>query len=298
MGEVCLGEQERRLTHYYSDAGAEPYFRNWGAYEDVPVIYAIHSGFYPSGMNGQITQRQSIVEMDKQLLAQLALGDSSVQNVVDLGCGSGATVVQVAECYPEIAVWGVTLSPVQARTASEYIKLCGLNNAHVLLQSYAHLGFRGSRFDRAWFVESLSHAADREITIAEAARVLKPGGFLHIQDTFLLENVGSKHPDAGKLETYIRSFLMPAYKETLKIFLTRLELAGFSLITVRDITENVFPSAELIGSHAEMKLVTEPNAPKAVKFRREGCVHLRDLMAGYESGNNIIGYFFIKARRT
>ena len=90
---------------------------------------------------------------------------------------------------------------------------------------------------------------------------------------------------------------MPAYEESFETFLERLRVGGFSLITIRDVTANVFTSAKLIGDHAERKLTTEPNAPGTVKFRRKGCVYLRDLMVGYKSGNNIIGYFFITARK-
>lgn len=290
-------EHERTVRMYFSAAGAENQFKNWGSYDDMPGIYALHSGFYPSGISSNLSQRESIKEMDRQIIRRLGLGDGQSHRLADLGCGSGAISIKVGLGYPNTEVWGVTIAPEQASAAQEYIQKHRIPNVHIGIQSYTSLGFPNSFFDRACFVESLMHAKRKEAALGEAARVLMPGGILLFQETVLVRPISTTDPIYPALRVYMRKFHMPTYEEPLETFVRQIQDAGFESLEIEDVTPKVFPSAKLIGDHAEMRLRERPNDPEIVKLRREACTYLRDLMAGFEEGTNKIGYYFITARR-
>jgi len=290
-------EHEEAIRMYYSEEGAEKHYRNWGSYDDMHGIYAIHSGFYPTGVDSELSQRESIKEMDRQIIERLQLDDGQSHRLVDLGCGSGAIAIQVGLQYPNVQVCGVTIASEQAVAAQRYIRRHGVPNVHIGIQDFTSLGFSDASFDRACFVESLMHAGSVRSVLSEAARVLRTGGILHFQDTLPVGKIPEESTTYPLLGTFMEGFLMPDYDIPLEGFLALIESVGFRVVSLEDATANVFPSAKLIGDHAEMQLKKCPDDSDAVKVRRKGCVCLRDLMSDFEEGKNKIGYYFITAKR-
>src|SRR5207302_1603721 len=60
----------------------------------------------------------------------------------------------------------------------------GARPHHVDAAAAAALPFRAARFTHVWFVESLSGVSDPGAALAEAHRVVRPGGGIAIQDLF------------------------------------------------------------------------------------------------------------------
>jgi ubiquinone/menaquinone biosynthesis C-methylase UbiE len=87
--------------------------------------------------------------------------------VLDIGCGTGRFLAQLAEIAK---AWGVDPSPQMLEVARSRVGGAGLK-----LGSAEELPFKDGWFERAtmWLV---AHLVDRPRAFAEAARVLEPGG--------------------------------------------------------------------------------------------------------------------------
>lgn len=293
MIDRALSRSEEQLVQYYTDTANN--YRNWGGYSELSGIYAIHSGFHPNGV--AVEQRESIQEMDRQILARLQLNLNEVRRLADLGCGTGAITIQAALSHPRVEVVGVTIVPDQAEVAQRYIYKHGIPNARVEVGNYLNLCYPEGHFDRVCFVESLTHTTQKLDALKEACRVLKPGGKLLIQDPILTREVGTPDPFYPLVQTFIKGFCLFACERPISTLLKWVEAVGFDAPRVEDVTPNIFPSAKLIGDHAEMRLREEPEAAEDVKLRRQACMALRQLMSEHSLGKNVVGYYFITATK-
>jgi len=104
----------------------------------------------------------------------------SASNVLDLGCGTGASLAAVIE-GSDVAAFGVTNSSVHARLAQERL---GERATIDELDFCADPLPRG--VDLAFGIESFVHAPEPELFFANVARSLRPGGRLALCDDFLV----------------------------------------------------------------------------------------------------------------
>jgi tocopherol O-methyltransferase len=146
-----------------------PYYHSlWGEH--------IHHGYW---IRGDETKEQAQIQLIEHL-AQVA-GITSGLDILDVGCGFGATSIYLARKYNADAT-GITISPVQLEMANRAASVQQVNARFLLMDAQAmHFD---QRFDVVWSVESISHYQDREAFFASAANLLKPGGTLAIVDWF------------------------------------------------------------------------------------------------------------------
>jgi len=98
--------------------------------------------------------------------------------VLDIGCGPGAAVRDAARTV-ELAV-GVDNSPAVVAIARRRSK--GLGNVRFEVAPAEDLPFEDEFFDRVWSIHARHHWADPPRGLAEAVRVLRPGGLLLIAE--------------------------------------------------------------------------------------------------------------------
>lgn len=105
-----------------------------------------------------------------QTLAALDPKDS--EHIVDLGCGTGFLLHQVAENNPSLQLVGLDISRQMLRQAQHAIA------GHVtLIEADARrLPFRDAVFDAAVVASVLQYLPGANLLFAEVARVLRPGG--------------------------------------------------------------------------------------------------------------------------
>lgn len=103
-----------------------------------------------------------------------ALHDAGAKNIVDIGCSA---------VYPTIfakagfTVTGVDVSSEALRQVHELGKKWGVDDKITTCEAYAQkLPFPDNTFDSAVLGEILEHVLDPEVCVAEAMRVIKPGG--------------------------------------------------------------------------------------------------------------------------
>ena len=141
-----------------------------------PDFSKIETAGCPAGDAG----RDMILRMNREHGPLRAWGLSHIpvgRSVLDVGCGGGAALSELAERFPEAKLAGCDVSPLAIETAS------ALNEAHVRsgrmtfhLCGVPDLPFADGAFDTVFSVESLYFWPDALAGLKEIRRVLAPGG--------------------------------------------------------------------------------------------------------------------------
>jgi ubiquinone/menaquinone biosynthesis C-methylase UbiE len=107
----------------------------------------------------------------------------SGQRMLDIGCGTGTFAVMLKQNHPDIEVIGLDPDPKALRRAKTKATRAGLSLQ--LDQGFAdELPYAEDSFDRVFSSFMFHHleGENRERTLQEVARVLKPGGSFHLLD--------------------------------------------------------------------------------------------------------------------
>ena len=105
------------------------------------------------------------------------------QRVLDLGCGTGTLVVLLKRKYPAAQIVGLDPDPKALRRAKKKVTRAGV--AVQLDEGFAdELPYDEGTFDRVLSSFMFHHLEEqeREKTLREVLRVLKPGGSFHLLD--------------------------------------------------------------------------------------------------------------------
>jgi len=121
----------------------------------------------------------AIVEQRARTRAALAIQPG--ERGLDIGCGPGFLLCEMAA--EARAVVGIDASPDMVEAARLRAKQQGLLNTRVLAGDASALDMPSSSFDFASAVQVYLYVKNVESALAEAARVLKPGGRLVVVDT-------------------------------------------------------------------------------------------------------------------
>jgi ubiquinone/menaquinone biosynthesis C-methylase UbiE len=135
-------------------------------------------------------------------MSEMAVGRGDT--VVDLGCGPGTDLVVLADATgPTGAVIGIDSDPVAVEAAARAVE--GRPWAQVRLADVHALDLADASADRVHTDRVLQHVADPGVVVAQARRVLRPGGRAVFAepdyDTLVID-----YPDARVMRAY-RAFI-------------------------------------------------------------------------------------------
>ena len=147
-------------------------------------VGAIHRPVWGPGVESREAAFHYVDDRIAEVIERMPAGIDPL-HVVDLGCGVGASLCYLAGRHARIRGTGVTLSPVQARLASERVLQAGLADRVLCVEaSYENLPPVIAPAVVAYAIESFAHATAPERFFAECGRLVKPGGALVICDDF------------------------------------------------------------------------------------------------------------------
>ena len=111
-----------------------------------------------------------------QMLEELQ--SESFEDVLDVGCGTGAVLELLHGEYPEKRLTGLDLTPRMIEVA----RAKQLENVRFIVGDAEALPFESRSFDAVLCSNSFHHYPHPERFFAEVARVLRPGGRLVLRD--------------------------------------------------------------------------------------------------------------------
>lgn len=147
-------------------------------------------------MSDYIADAESITEMTRlleqdRLMTQAVSGllppsmnPDEVHEVLDLGCGPGGWVREMAQSYPSMHITGIDTSSLVIDYAHQQAMVDNLTNAHFMVMDFQQMAFPDASFDLVnarlvqWFL-----AENREAVVREWFRVLRPGGILRFTES-------------------------------------------------------------------------------------------------------------------
>jgi ArsR family transcriptional regulator len=109
-----------------------------------------------------------------------AVGARPFDSLLDLGTGTGRLLELFAPLYARAV--GVDASTAMLAVARANLDRAGIANAQVRLGDIQHLPFARNSFDVVTIHQVLHYLDEPERAVAEAARVLRPGGRLLVVD--------------------------------------------------------------------------------------------------------------------
>ena len=166
-------------------------------------------------------RRMALAELIKEIQGQ----DQRKVQVLDLACGTGRFMRQVMTAMPKLQLTGLDLSPPYAQAARNHVR--HWPHVDVVEGAAEALPFADASFDHLISIY-LFHELPPRVrpqVLAEAARVLKPGGTFIIADSL---QFGDNPGVDGFLEYFPEGFHEPYYKGYLNwIFDPHMDAVGF-----------------------------------------------------------------------
>jgi len=123
-----------------------------------------------NGMGGLFAERDDI---------------SSMHDILDIACGPGGWVLDVARTYPEIEVTGIDVSEPMIKYANANARVRGFDNAHFyVMNALDPLDFADDSFDlvNARSLLGFMTPTAWSALVAECKRILRPGGVLRLTE--------------------------------------------------------------------------------------------------------------------
>lgn len=196
---------------------------------------AIHFGYWDAHTR---SHSESLTNMNRALADRI--GISIGARILDAGCGVGGSAIWLAKTY-DAKVVGITPVSSQIARARRYAHEQGVaDRVSFEEQDYTCTTFPDATFDVVWAIESVCHAREKARFLAQAHRLLQPGGRLGIVE-YMRFRPGYPASDEQLLNSWLSGWAIPGLATGNDLMQwTRRE--GFHDVQLVDITPYVRPS--------------------------------------------------------
>jgi MPBQ/MSBQ methyltransferase len=203
----------------------------------------MHFGYYRAGIN-PLRRENMLEQMNAEVLARLKLEGIAEPRLLDLGCGLGATLRSFARRLPQAWLLGITRVPWQVENARALNHAAGCDErVRVVEGDYEETVLPSASYDGVYAIESSCHAhgADKGVLLAEAHRLLRPGGRLVVSDGFLASDRFVNTLQQRIYRKLCECWVIEQLAQ-LGLFKARLEALGFTEINIENLQMRVAPS--------------------------------------------------------
>jgi SAM-dependent methyltransferase len=148
----------------------------------------VHWGYWPDPASAEAT-RENFAAATEALTALVVeeAAPRSGMAVLDAGCGFGGTIAHLNRRLHGSRLVGLNLDGRQLERARAQVRPAAGNTIDFVVGDACRLPFPDASFDAVLAVECIFHFPSRRSFLAEAARVLRPGGRLALSDFLLPE---------------------------------------------------------------------------------------------------------------
>ncbi|HEX3773358.1 MAG TPA: class I SAM-dependent methyltransferase [Polyangiaceae bacterium] len=156
--------------------------------------------------------------------------DGAAARILDVACGTGSALNQLALAHPNEKYWGLDLSPFYLQHAQR--RLAHVKDLSLVVENAERMPLAEASFDVACSVFLFHELPERarKNVLAEMRRVLKPGGLLVIEDAAQLIEAADLRVF---LENFASSMNEPFFADYIATDLASLVIeAGFELVSV------------------------------------------------------------------
>jgi len=184
---AVLGGVEDRIVECFVKGGGL-------AYEEYPRFHQVMAE--ESDQSVVAALESSIVPLVPGLAARLAQGI----DVIDIGCGSGRAVLELARLFPKGRFTGVDVSREAIDVANAEARRRGVTNVNFEVRDVANLG-AVARYDLVTAFDAIHDQAAPDRVLLGIQRALRPGG------TFLMQDIKAETPHAANQGSLLGAFV-------------------------------------------------------------------------------------------
>ncbi|MFV2101598.1 methyltransferase domain-containing protein [Micromonospora sp. LOL_024] len=200
-----------------------------GVFLDAVYGDNLHYGYW-ADEHDHATMPQAQERLNDELAGRLAVGPGG--HLLDIGCGTGGPTRRIARITGAEAT-GVSLSGWQVERAGELaIKEDLADRVHFTRADATALPYAAASFDAALALEVLVHVPDKAVALAEAHRVLRPGGRLVLAELTLARPMNDE-------QRRIFSAMPMSTPPTVQEYVEQVREAGFEVVDAFDASTNV-----------------------------------------------------------
>jgi ubiquinone/menaquinone biosynthesis C-methylase UbiE len=160
-----------------------------------------------------VMRRQIIPPISEFLRQRATTQPPQPARLLDVACGTGSALKQLAAAHPQLSYFGVDLSPHYARRARHQLR--DVEQLAIAVENAEAMPFADASFDVVtcvYLFHELPRKARRRVA-REMLRVLRPGGLLVVEDSAQLADSASLEP---ALRTFPREFHEPFFDDYLE----------------------------------------------------------------------------------
>jgi ubiquinone/menaquinone biosynthesis C-methylase UbiE len=203
----------------------------------------VHWGYWENPKAADGTRDDYVAAMEHMnvvLIEAAKVADG--QRVLDVGCGFGGTIQQINATHSGMRLTGLNIDARQLAAAEAQTTAVNGNDIEWVEGDACALPFENSSFDRILAVECIFHFPSREGFLAEAARVLKPGGYIAVSDFVPTVALFAKTPFWVAIRSRIAKSYGTLGTVPLRSYRSMGRRGGLQLDESRSIRKNTLPT--------------------------------------------------------
>jgi SAM-dependent methyltransferase len=230
-------------------------------------------------------------------MIEKAIRENGARRVLELCSGNGFNAIYLAKGNPQVQFDAIDLLLGHIKQSRR--KSGSLTNICWQVGNVEKLDYPCETFDLVYVVESLVHVPDSQNALAEAYRVLKPGGQMVNFDYFLIREIEELEPNqrnAVRIDQNCSALLglMPVSR-----FEEAAKGAGFRVGLVEELSQMALPDIRrlnrLVGLVFAIPWLTKMIVRALPAGAKEGIIDWEILLPLFEAG--LMGYYQIVLER-